>query len=58
MNPKTQMLAKYNKNIFLLDNMNIVDNYEKSKKWKNERINKKNKYIYSGNASITLMKNT
>ena len=58
MNPKTQMLAKYNKNIFLLDNMNIVDNYEKSKKWKNERIIKKNRYIYSGNASITLMKNT
>ena len=36
--------------------MNININYEKFKKWKEDKINKKNKYICSGDASIELMK--
>ena len=55
---KDKYLHKPNNNIFSLDDMNINSCYEKFKKWKNDRINKKNKYICSGNASIELMKNT
>ena len=57
MNTKSEILVNSNKNIFLLDDLNIINNYEKCKKWKNERISKKNKYICSGNASLALMKN-
>ena len=57
MDTKSEILVNSNKNIFLLDDLNIINNYEKCKKWKNERISKKNKYICSGNASLALMKN-
>ena len=45
-----------NINIDILNDVNININYEKFKKWKEDKINKKNKYICSGDASIELMK--
>ena len=44
--------------IDVLGDINLNDNYEKFKEWKNELKIKKNKYICSGNASIELMKST
>ena len=54
MNIKSEYLPKCN--IDELTDINIEINYEKFKKWKNERINRKNKYLCSGEASIELMK--
>ena len=47
---------KCNINIDILNNVDINNNYEKFKKWKEDKINRKNKYICSGDASIELMK--
>ena len=45
-----------NIDINILDDVDINANYEKFKKWKEDKINKKKKYICSGDASIELMK--
>ena len=56
MNIKSEYSPKCN--IDELTDVNIEIIYEKFKKWKNERINRKNKYLCSGEASIELMKST
>ena len=45
-----------NVKIDILNDVDINNNYEIFKKWKEDKINKKNKYICSGDASIELMK--
>ena len=45
-----------NIDINILNDVDINANYEKFKKWKEDKINKKKKYICSGDASIELMK--
>ena len=56
MNRKSEYSPKCN--IDELTDENIEINYDQFKNWKNERINRKNKYLCSGEASIELMKSS
>ena len=58
MNIQSPKLKENNLNKYSSNDIDINSNYEIFKKWKTDRINRKNKYICSGNASIGLMKNT
>ena len=49
---------KCNIDIDILNNEDINLNYENFKKWKEDKINKRNKYLFSGDASIELMKSS
>ena len=53
---KQDYSSKCNIDINILNDVDINANYEKFKKWKEDKINKKKKYICSGDASIELMK--
>lgn len=56
MDTKYEYLIKINKSIFSFHEKDINENYEKYKKWKNDRINRKIKYIFSENSSLELKK--
>ena len=56
MDTKYEYLIKINKSIFSFLEKDINENYEKYKKWKNDRINRKIKYIFSENSSLELKK--
>jgi len=56
MDTKYEYLIKINKSIFSFHENDINENYEKYKKWKNDRINRKIKYIFSENSSLELKK--
>ena len=58
MDTKYEYLNKCKKGIFSFHEKGINENYEIYKKWKNDRINRKIKYIRSGNASLELVKST
>ena len=58
MDTKYEYLIKINKSIFSFHEKDINENYEKYKKWKNDRINRKIKYIFSENSSLELKKST
>ena len=53
---KQDYSSECNIDINILNDVDINANYEKFKKWKEDKINKKKKYICSGDASIELMK--
>ena len=56
MDTKYEYLIKINKSIFSFHEKDINENYEKYKIWKNDRINRKIKYIFSENSSLELKK--